>query len=86
MIGNDWDDVLDVIWKSEGFSKFMEVVDNEYKTKTIYPIRENLFNALKLTSYSKVKVVIVGQDPYHGEEKHMVYHFPFKMESNYLQV
>lgn len=67
MIGNDWDDALDVIWKSEGFSKFMEVVANEYKTKTIYPIRENLFNALKLTPYSNVKVVIVGQDPYHGD-------------------
>ena len=45
----------------------MDIVDHEYATKTIYPCRENLFNALKLTPYKDVKVVIVGQDPYHGE-------------------
>ena len=67
MIGNDWDEKLSVIWKSEGFKKFMDIVDHEYATKTIYPLRENLFNALKLTPYKDVKVVIVGQDPYHGE-------------------
>lgn len=67
MIGNDWDKVLDVVWNSDGFKKFMSIVENEYKIKTIYPLRENLFNALKLTPYSNVKVVIVGQDPYHGE-------------------
>ena len=67
MIGNDWDNVLTVVENSDGFKKFMEVVDNEYATKTIYPKKENNFNALKLTPYSKVKVVIMGQDPYHGE-------------------
>ena len=67
MIGNDWDNVLTVVENSDGFKKFMEVVDNEYATKTIYPLKENIFNALKLTPYSKVKVVIMGQDPYHGE-------------------
>lgn len=67
MIGNDWDAKLDVIWKSDGFKKFMEIIDEEYKTKTIYPLRENIFNALKLTPYKDVKVVIMGQDPYHGE-------------------
>lgn len=39
---------------------------HEYATKDIFPAKENIFNALKLTPYSKVKVVIVGQDPYHG--------------------
>lgn len=67
MIGNDWDERLEVIWKSDGFKKFMDIVETEYKNKTIYPLRENLFNALKLTSYKDVKVVIMGQDPYHGE-------------------
>ncbi len=67
MIGNDWDQRLEVIWKSEGFKKFMDIVENEYNTKTIYPERDNLFNALKLTPYKDVKVVIMGQDPYHGE-------------------
>lgn len=67
MIGNDWDQKLEVIWKSEGFKKFMSIVENEYNTKVIYPERHNLFNALKLTPYKDVKVVIMGQDPYHGD-------------------
>ncbi len=67
MIGNSWDDKLQVIENSDGFKKFMNVVKHEYATKTIYPLKENVFNALKLTPYDKVKVVIMGQDPYHGE-------------------
>ena len=67
MIGNSWDDKLQVIENSDGFKKFMNVVKHEYDTKTIYPLKENVFNALKLTPYDKVKVVIMGQDPYHGE-------------------
>ena len=67
MIGNDWDVVLDSVWKSDGFKRFMTKVQNEYKNYTCYPEYNNIFNALKLTPYSKVKVVIIGQDPYHGE-------------------
>lgn len=67
MIGNDWDTILDSVWKSSGFNKFLSVVKNEYKNYTCYPKYENIFNALKCTSYSKVKIVIIGQDPYHGE-------------------
>ena len=66
MIGNDWDNILKLIWESEGFKKFLNIVNNEYKIKTIFPPKNYVFNALKLTPYSKVKVVIVGQDPYHG--------------------
>jgi len=67
MIGNDWDKVLNIIETSDGFQKFLELIDTEYNTKTIYPEKNNIFNALKLTEYKDVKVVIVGQDPYHGE-------------------
>lgn len=67
MIGNDWDIKLSVIENSDGFKRFMKMIDNEYETKTVYPLKENIFNALKLTSYSDTKVVIMGQDPYHGE-------------------
>ncbi len=67
MIGNDWDQVLSIIENSDGFKKFLKVIDNEYKNKTIYPEKNNIFNALKLTSYKDTSVVIVGQDPYHGE-------------------
>ncbi len=66
MIGNDWDKKLEVIWNSEGFKKFYKLIENEYDTKTIFPPKEYIFNALKLTSYENTKVVIVGQDPYHG--------------------
>lgn len=67
MIGNDWDQKLNLIWESEGFKKFYQVVEQEYANKTIFPPKENIFEALKLTSYENTKVVIVGQDPYHGE-------------------
>ena len=67
MIGNDWDIVLKSVWESEGFHKFMNKVKEEYKNYTCYPAYENIFNALKSTPYSKVKIVILGQDPYHGE-------------------
>ena len=66
MIGNDWDNELKIIWDSPGFHKFWDIIMHEYATKDIFPAKENIFNALKLTPYSKVKVVIVGQDPYHG--------------------
>lgn len=71
MIGNDWDNKLSVIWNSEGFHKFMSIIDNEYNTKTIYPPKEDIFAALKNTPFKDVKVVIVGQDPYHGEGEAM---------------
>lgn len=71
MIGNDWDQELSVIWKSPNFNKFYKKVLNLYNKETIYPPREDIFNALKLTPYKDVKVVIVGQDPYHGEGEAM---------------
>lgn len=69
MIGNDWDDKLSIVWNSPGFHKFWHIIEHEYQTKTIYPTQNNIFNALKLTPYSNTKVVIVGQDPYHGENQ-----------------
>lgn len=67
MIGNDWDIVLKNVFEGEGFNNFLNVVKNEYSKHTCYPKYENIFNALKATPYSNVKVVIIGQDPYHGE-------------------
>jgi len=66
-IGNDWDNVLEVIWQSPGFANFLKLIDQEYQKNIVYPLKENIFNALKLTPYNNVKVVIVGQDPYHGD-------------------
>ena len=67
MINNDWDEKLKLIWESKGFNKFLDHIYNEYKEKIIFPPQEYIFNALKLTSFKNTKVVIVGQDPYHGE-------------------
>ena len=66
MIGNDWDQVLQIVWNSNGFKKFYHGIEELYDKKTIYPPKDLIFNALKLTSYKDTKVVIVGQDPYHG--------------------
>ena len=69
MIGNDWDNVLNIIWNSNGFKSFYNKILKEYDIKTIYPPKDYIFNALKLTNYENTKVVIVGQDPYHGENQ-----------------
>ena len=66
MIGNRWDDLLKEEFNKDYFTKLIEFVKNEYKTKTIYPKQSEVFNAFRYTDYDNVKVVIIGQDPYHG--------------------
>lgn len=66
MINNDWDEVLSSVWNSPGYKKFMSIIDKKYSETTCFPEYNDIFNAFKLTPYSKVKVVILGQDPYHG--------------------
>lgn len=63
---NDWNKLLLDEFNSEYFLKLKSFLKKEYETKQIYPEAENIFNALKYTSYKDVKVVILGQDPYHG--------------------
>lgn len=67
MIGNNWDSALEKEFESEYFKQIMEFVDDEYSKKTIYPPYGDIFNAFKLTDIEDVKVVILGQDPYHEE-------------------
>ena len=67
MIGNDWDIVLKEEYEKEYFKKIKEVVRDEYKKKVIFPPADKVFNAFRETSYKDVKVIILGQDPYHGE-------------------
>ena len=66
MIGNDWDNILKDVYNSEYFEKIKENVRREYKTKTIFPPGKKIFYALNTTSYESTRVVILGQDPYHG--------------------
>ncbi len=67
MIGNDWDLALKEEFNKDYFVKIMDFVKEEYRSKTIYPPFEEIFNAFKLTELNNVKVVILGQDPYHEE-------------------
>lgn len=62
---NDWETILQDEFQKEYYQNLRQFLINEYKTQTIYPNMYNIFNALKLTSYEDVKVVIIGQDPYH---------------------
>ena len=63
-IGNDWDDLLAVEFEKDYYQKLREFLKQEYSSKTIYPDMYDIFNSLKYTPYSKVKAVILGQDPY----------------------
>ena len=69
MINKSWDIVLKNEYNSEYFKKLGLFVKGEYQTKIVYPRYENIFNALRYTDYDDVKVVILGQDPYHGENE-----------------
>lgn len=66
MINKKWDIVLKDEMKKDYFRNLGIFVKNEYKTKMIFPPYQNIFDALRFTDYDDVKVVILGQDPYHG--------------------
>lgn len=66
-IGNDWDALLAEDFASEYYLKLREFLKQEYFSRRIYPPMGDIFNALKYTSYENSRVVILGQDPYHGE-------------------
>lgn len=67
MLGNDWDLILKDELNKEYFIKLIDIIKKEYSSKTIYPKQTDLFKAFRNTSYNDTKVVILGQDPYHGE-------------------
>lgn len=66
IITEKWDEALADEYKKPYFSRLMQDVEREYETHTVYPPRERIFAALRLVDYDKVRVVILGQDPYHG--------------------
>lgn len=67
MINKKWDVILDSEFKKDYFRKLGVFVKDEYKKKICYPKYSDVFNAFRFTDYDDVKVVILGQDPYHGE-------------------
>lgn len=66
-IGNDWDGLLAEEFEKDYYLKLREFLKEEYATQSIHPDMFDLFNALKYTSYQDTRVVILGQDPYHGK-------------------
>jgi len=66
ILKNDWHSLLEGEFKKDYYIELRKFLINEYKTKTIYPDMYDIFNALHYTKYEDVKVVILGQDPYHG--------------------
>ena len=65
-IGNSWDELLKEDFESESYQKLRAFLAQEYRSRRIYPDMHDIFNALKYTAYEDVRVVILGQDPYHG--------------------
>lgn len=66
LLKNDWAPLLAAEFEKPYYKKLQQFLDEEYKTATVYPKRDNIFNALHYTSYAETKVIILGQDPYHG--------------------
>lgn len=64
-IGNDWDEILKDEWAKPYYQNLREFLKKEYTTQTVYPEMNDIFNALRYTSFEDCRVVIIGQDPYH---------------------
>ena len=68
-IEESWKKVLQPEFEKDYFVRLTDFVRNEYSTTTIYPPGKLIFNAFNLCPFDKVKVVIIGQDPYHGSSQ-----------------
>ncbi|MDW7675331.1 MAG: uracil-DNA glycosylase [Bacillota bacterium] len=66
ILNNDWGTYLDEEFSKEYYLELRQFLKNEYQTRVVYPPMHDIFNALHYTSYQATKVVILGQDPYHG--------------------
>ena len=66
LVGNSWDNILDSEYHKEYFKNIVKFINIAYKEREIYPPKNKILRALSLCDYNNVKVVILGQDPYHG--------------------
>lgn len=66
IIQNSWQDILQPYFETDAYQQLRAFLKEEYQTQTIYPDMYHIYEALQQTPYEKVKVVIIGQDPYHG--------------------
>ncbi len=68
-IEESWKEILQPEFEKEYFKNLTEFVKNEYQSQTIYPSEKDIFNAFNLCPLNDTKVVIIGQDPYHGPDQ-----------------
>jgi len=68
-VNNSWDDIFKSEKAKPYYKELQDFVEDEYKTKAIYPPKADLFRAFELTPFEEVKVVILGQDPYHQKNQ-----------------
>ncbi|MBP1743958.1 MAG: Uracil-DNA glycosylase [Firmicutes bacterium] len=68
-LNNSWQNLLSEEFSKEYYQNLRRFLINEYKTKNIHPEAHDIFNALQYTDYNNVKIVILGQDPYHGPDQ-----------------
>ncbi len=61
-----WEDIIDLEKQKDYYKKLKEEIDKRYETTTVFPEKQNIFKAFYLTKLDNLKVVILGQDPYHG--------------------
>ena len=81
-IKKNWYEILKPEFEKPYFQKMLDFLETEYRTKTIYPKVENIFNALNLVKYEDVRVVFIGQDPYH--EPNQAHGLCFSVENDKL--
>ena len=67
LVGNKWDEILKEEYQKDYFKNIVLYINKAYKERPIFPPKSHILRALSLTDYDDVKVVILGQDPYHGE-------------------
>lgn len=77
-IGNDWDQLLASEWEKTYYQNLRKELIKEYKNYKVYPDMYDIFNALKSVSYEDCKILILGQDPYHGKGQAHGYAFSVK--------
>jgi len=68
-VENDWQPILERAAEKESYQKLRHFLKEEFETASVYPKKENIWQAFQWTPYHKVKVVLLGQDPYHGENQ-----------------
>ncbi|MFZ3577207.1 uracil-DNA glycosylase [Virgibacillus sp. DJP39] len=69
ILDNDWKKLLNEEFTKPYYMELLEFLKEEYSTRTVYPQMDDIFNALHYTAFHQVKVVILGQDPYHGPDQ-----------------